>query len=319
MDDKYFSVDHEPALSGGRFEPDPAEQRAQPVDRPLNEMEALRDSVAAEPALPGHADPQQWNRWLAAKRRQCTPVGDLAVTLIVALASGPFAILGALMTGRQDVPGYLYAVIFGPVVEELLKQSGMTYLLEQKPYRVFAVWQFPFAAAICPGRRGRGHRGPGRVPLGRVRAGARRLRDDRLAGAGAGVEAPARPRGARRTLRRLSLARRGRGLPRDVQPGGLVYPVLTLWSAAIYRRFLGVATNRDFRGRPTTVRYGRCWETKKRRAVVGKEKAAINRRTPKGGYARRYPLSTASRRSRSTCGHRPGVPSATGCMRFRTW
>lgn len=149
MDDKYFSVDHEPALSGGRFEPDPAEERAAPVDRPASEVEALRDSVAAEPALPAHADPQQWNRWLDAKRRQCTPAGNLAVTLVVALASGPFAILGALMTGRQDVPGYLYAIVFGPVVEELLKQSGMTYLLEQKPYRVFAVWQFPFAAAMA--------------------------------------------------------------------------------------------------------------------------------------------------------------------------
>jgi len=149
MDDKYFSVDHEPALSEGRFETDPAEQRAAPVERRADDLEALRDSVIAEPALPQHADPNQWSRWLEEKRRQCTPIGDLAVTMAVALATGPFAILGALMTGRQGVPGYLYAVVFGPVVEELLKQSGMTFLLEQKPYRVFATWQFPFAAAIA--------------------------------------------------------------------------------------------------------------------------------------------------------------------------
>ena len=69
MDDKYFSVDHEPALSDGRFETDPAEQRAGPLDQQQGEIEQLRDSVAAEPALPQHADPAEWNRWLAARRR----------------------------------------------------------------------------------------------------------------------------------------------------------------------------------------------------------------------------------------------------------
>jgi len=149
MDDEYFSTDHEPALHGGPCEPDPAEERARPADREAGELEALRDSVAAEPALSQHADPRQWDRWLDARRRECTPIGDLAVTLAVALASGPFAIVGALMAGQQGVPGYLYAIVFGPVVEELLKQSGMTYLLEQKPYRVFATWQFVFAAAMA--------------------------------------------------------------------------------------------------------------------------------------------------------------------------
>ena len=43
---------------------------------------------------------------------------------------------------------YLYLIVFGPVIEELAKQSGMTYLLEKKPYRVFAAWQFLFVALL---------------------------------------------------------------------------------------------------------------------------------------------------------------------------
>jgi len=148
MDEKHFSVEHEPALGAGRFELDPSELGAAPTDRPPEQFEALRDSVANEPALPQHDDPDQWKRWLAAKRRDCTLSGNLAVTALAAVLSGPFAVLGALMTGRPTISGYVYAVVFAPVIEELLKQSGMTYVLEKKPYRVFAAWQFVLAAVI---------------------------------------------------------------------------------------------------------------------------------------------------------------------------
>ena len=58
-------------------------------------------------------------------------------------------IIGALMAGVPGTGGLLYAIVFGPVAEELLKQSGMTYLLEKKPYRVFAAWQFVFVAVVA--------------------------------------------------------------------------------------------------------------------------------------------------------------------------
>ena len=149
MDEEYLSTDHEPALGGGHFEPDPAEQRAAPLERPPEETEMLRDSPANEPALPQHRDPGQWARWLQEKRLGCTWSGNLGVTVLAALLSGPFAIVGALMAGRQGTTfGQVYAIVFGPVVEELLKQSGMTYLLEKRPYRVFAAWQFVFAALV---------------------------------------------------------------------------------------------------------------------------------------------------------------------------
>ena len=148
MKDKYFSVDHEPALSGGRGTPDPAEQKAAPVGRPASELESLRDSVASEPALPDRHDPEEWTRWLQQKRGQCTLPGNLGVTLLAALLGGPFAIVGAMIYGRPGTGPLVYAVLFAPVIEELLKQSGMTFVLERMPYRIFASWQFLFAAVV---------------------------------------------------------------------------------------------------------------------------------------------------------------------------
>lgn len=74
--------------------------------------------------------------------------GNLSFTVAAALIGGPFAIIGAFMSGRQSIFGAVYVILFGPVIEELLKQSGMVFLLEKKPYRVFASWQFVFCAAM---------------------------------------------------------------------------------------------------------------------------------------------------------------------------
>jgi RsiW-degrading membrane proteinase PrsW (M82 family) len=52
------------------------------------------------------------------------------------------------MASNRGWYGILYIVIVAPVIEELLKQSGMIYLLEKKPYRVFAAWQFVFSALL---------------------------------------------------------------------------------------------------------------------------------------------------------------------------
>lgn len=127
--DKYFSVDHEPALQGGDFAVDPSEQRAAGTGQPPEEHESLRDSIAMEPALPQHADPQPWRDWLQQKRDRCTRAGNLAVTLTAALLGGPLAIVGAFALGMQGYAQAVYMVVFGPVIEELLKQSGMVSTL----------------------------------------------------------------------------------------------------------------------------------------------------------------------------------------------
>jgi RsiW-degrading membrane proteinase PrsW (M82 family) len=149
MKKRYLSVNDEPALAGHvNHEPDPAEARAETTGPATDDLGALRDSVAAEPALPKHQTPAEWQAWLQDRRSRCTWAGNMSVTLIAALLGGPFAIIGALISGRAGALPGLYAVVVAPVAEELLKQSGMTYVLEKQPYRVFSPLQFVFAAVV---------------------------------------------------------------------------------------------------------------------------------------------------------------------------
>lgn len=148
--DTYGSVENEPAFRSGPFLPDPSEQGAARPSGSRSEIEVLRDSVRSEPHLAERADLPlpSFGTWLETKRRRCTLAGNLGATLLAALAGGPFAILGAFMVGQEGLLAGLYIVLFGPVIEELLKQSGMVYLLEHKPYRIFAGWQFVAAAVL---------------------------------------------------------------------------------------------------------------------------------------------------------------------------
>ena len=78
--------------------------------------------------------------------------------MAVALVAGSFAIIGAMIKGVDIlftlnpivsiVVRFFYIILYGPVIEELLKQSGMIYLLEKKPYRIFSAGQFVAAGAI---------------------------------------------------------------------------------------------------------------------------------------------------------------------------
>lgn len=144
---EYFDVNAE--NFDGPFECDPAEQKVPGLDGREDEIAALRDSVLNEPCFTGHLQQTELAQWIQQKKAKCTIGSSLAVTLAAALAAGPFAVLGAFMTGRQTAFAVLYSILFAPVIEELLKQSGMIYLLEKKPYRLFSVWQFIVAGAIA--------------------------------------------------------------------------------------------------------------------------------------------------------------------------
>lgn len=150
MTDKkhYFDVNAEPANFDGAFNPDPSEQKVPAIDGHEDEISTVRDSVQNEPAFTGELKQAHLGQWLAQKRAECTLSGNCAVTLIAALAGGSFAVIGALVIGRQTWVSFLYMVLFAPIIEELLKQSGMIYLLEKKPYRIFSSAQFIIAAVI---------------------------------------------------------------------------------------------------------------------------------------------------------------------------
>lgn len=140
-----FSVGDEPALRhGGGFEPDPAERKAVPA-RPLRDRyEELRDSVFNEPFQPDNA------RTFRAEldRRSARLSGPLRfrITAAAGILGGIAAVPCVFLAGTPGWGGVVYLTLFGPAAEELLKQLGMLYLLEKRPYTVSRRWQFPLAA-----------------------------------------------------------------------------------------------------------------------------------------------------------------------------
>ena len=141
----YLSAEGEPALGrSGGFELDPSEQKAERRERlgkvaTVAEIDALRDSVLAEPSLdPGTREELGTDRivfadWLAARKLRVSFAGMLVVTLLAGIAGGPFAVFGALArSGLGGVSTLLwlgYALVLGPLIEEMLKQSGSFFLL----------------------------------------------------------------------------------------------------------------------------------------------------------------------------------------------
>jgi RsiW-degrading membrane proteinase PrsW (M82 family) len=144
----YFDVAGEPNFFEGSFAADPTENEVLPLDGRQDEIGTVRDLVGNEPALTGQAEQAQLGEWIGRKRSECTASGSLLVTVTAALIAGPFSIIGVFMSGSQTSWRLVYLILFGPIIEELLKQSGMIYLLEKRPYRLFTAWQFILAAII---------------------------------------------------------------------------------------------------------------------------------------------------------------------------
>lgn len=147
-DRDHNSVWNEPNMFQGSFRPDPSEQAAEATDGSQDEISTMRDLVTNEPAFTGRLEQAELGSWLQERRSQCSIGGNLLVTVLAALIAGPFAVIGVFMSSSQTGVRLLYMILFAPIIEELLKQSGMVYLLEKKPYRVFSVWQFVAAAII---------------------------------------------------------------------------------------------------------------------------------------------------------------------------
>jgi len=147
--DPRFSVRGEPWA--GERPPRPHKSRhhirAKP-DIPA-ELDALRDSIHAEP---DHEDTgeaaRRFANWFETGRRRTTALSSAVSVGLAALAAGPFAIVGALMTGRQTAFSLIYVILFGPITEELLKQSGIVFLLERLPYRIRTRGQI-VGGAVC--------------------------------------------------------------------------------------------------------------------------------------------------------------------------
>ncbi len=73
------------------------------------------------------------------------------VTVAMGILGGLLAVPGVMLALRAAGHGSFfpfYIILIGPAVEELLKQSGMLFLLERRPWLLVKSWQFPLGAIL---------------------------------------------------------------------------------------------------------------------------------------------------------------------------
>jgi RsiW-degrading membrane proteinase PrsW (M82 family) len=79
-----------------------------------------------------------YENWLAKGRERTGILRSCAWAIAVALAAGPWAILGAFVGtysyGRADVAGVLGLTIIAPVIEEMMKIAATLYVVERRPF-----------------------------------------------------------------------------------------------------------------------------------------------------------------------------------------
>lgn len=154
------SVSREPHRVDRAHTPDPSEAR---TDRLFNAQAASRksgadvencvwDEPSTSPTLAGAApaDAPRYELWLARNRAAMTPARSWSVTALIALAAGPWAVTGALFSADQGIEfgwGVLAIVLFGPVIEEVMKVALPLWLLEKKPYLFTSALQLMVCAA----------------------------------------------------------------------------------------------------------------------------------------------------------------------------
>ncbi len=143
-------LENEPHLSGRPIVPDESNAlEEEPVRASEVEPEPVEMSASDEPALewagidrgvvPGFAE------HYAQRTTQTSLALKVLVVTLAAASAGPFAVLGALMKSLSFFEygaGYMAIIVFGPVIEEMMKVAAILWVVERKP------WLVPFPGAI---------------------------------------------------------------------------------------------------------------------------------------------------------------------------
>lgn len=150
------SVFREPQMRRGPHAMDPSESEADRVLRSesshANVDDAVQYSVWDEPALSAELTSESdsprltyadWLSW----RIKTTPITKTwTVTILVMLAAGPWAILGALIRSTLfHAWGILLVAVVAPVVEETMKIAVALWVVEKRPY----LFRSPVQILLC--------------------------------------------------------------------------------------------------------------------------------------------------------------------------
>ena len=115
-------------------------------DGPVDDTQIIPDegdpenSVWDEPGLsrelagPTPQDAVTWLNWYYSQAAQTTTATTWGVTLAVALASGIFAIFGALFLQLGTANHVIAVVIAAPIIEEIMKIALVVWVCEKRPW-----------------------------------------------------------------------------------------------------------------------------------------------------------------------------------------
>jgi len=147
------SVLDEPQFRDGGFAADPkddslahdlpAGDAALSVGQGAWDEPSLSGELAGE--RPDHV--QTYSQWLAAGVKRISTVESWGITLAIALGSGLWSVVGAILSQVQggSALGLLVVVVFGPLAEEMLKASAALITIEKWPY----VFRSPVQIVFC--------------------------------------------------------------------------------------------------------------------------------------------------------------------------
>jgi len=137
------SIEFEPHLRNSQFSIDPSEEKAiKTLSKNIpDEYELVENSVWDEPALFHNskfdsAEKIGYSSWLKSKIENTTKQKSWFWTLFLIFVSGVWAIFSVftMFFEGQFFIGILSIIIFGPVLEEILKISAPLLTIEKKPF-----------------------------------------------------------------------------------------------------------------------------------------------------------------------------------------
>lgn len=138
------SIEHEPHLRGGGFAPDPSEpaarRKVENATHKQTDDDHVEHTVWDEPGLSrdlagdAPSDSLTYARWIERRTAETSAGYSWAIAALVAIAAGPWAILGAFAGSGRSMFGIAMIVVFGPVTEEMMKVAAALWVVEKRPF-----------------------------------------------------------------------------------------------------------------------------------------------------------------------------------------
>lgn len=152
-DDKQ-GIEHEPHFGPEYFEFDASEDRTYPTAA-STDLERVEHTVWDEPTLAPELLRQSppditYQAWLKEKIEQTSLLESWLVTSLVALAAGPWGVIGAFAGANATGFVFLAVSVFGPITEEVTKVAAAMWVIEKRPYLFLSEAQILICAA-CGG------------------------------------------------------------------------------------------------------------------------------------------------------------------------